>query len=98
MSIIGKMYKPSDNSYAVCLSDAHQSTSKQHYLSGTYYPGGEIRTPRQEVKILSEPFKIKILLDPCFNTKERTYTFILVECKRGLTHSVLFNERNIIKE
>lgn len=87
-SIIGKYYKPIDNSYSVNLTSASTFPyeNKQQYLAGNKY------FPYQICKIVSEPFvcKIKGYVDLVIEVK-----MILVEFD-NITSSVLYYEDSVM--
>lgn len=83
-NLLGKKYWPTDNSFAVCLTDGRLNYS----LSGNL-----CSQPKQpeETEVISDPYEVWLWPFgwgvPC------AYTFINVKCKRGLEHRVLFNVR-----
>lgn len=75
-SLIGKAYWPIDNSYAVCLFDG-----RNHHLAGNYSRKAEITT------IVSQPF---IMLVKTVVGKPKKMEMVLVKCRKGYIHSVMF--------
>lgn len=89
-SIIGKKYIPSDNSYAVnvtqcgdIIKDADRSS-----LAGDYL------TQAVECIIVSEPFLCNVITVRISNPKD-IRLMIMVDYD-GETHMVMFNKNNII--
>ena len=91
-SIIGKKYKPNDNSWSLNLTKSVNSTNRGNrivrgYLGGTYVTDSVI------CKIKSEPFEMQI---QALDRNPYPVTMVIVEYKKN-TYIVLFNESNIIE-
>ena len=67
----------SDNSYAICLADG-----KNYYLAGTSNTKATKIT-----KIIGEPFMAKVYVSAFKGLQKEE--MILVECEKGLIHSVM---------
>jgi len=95
-SIIGKKYRPNDNSYSICISDKiSYGNFSRHYLAGTDEGFGEQELPVIECTIISDPFKVNIT-NNVVNRKGTSY-FILVNDPEEKTHMVLFFVNCIVK-
>lgn len=88
-SIIGKKYKPDDNSWSLNLTKSGNGYNRviRGYLGGTY------RTDAVVCTIKSEPFKM-IVESGMYQVDTRT--MIIVEYNKS-SYTVLFNESNIIE-
>ena len=88
-SIIGKKYKPSDNSWSLNLTKSCNEFNRviRGYLGGTH------RTDAVICTIKSEPFKMSVESGV---HRVGTRTMIIVEYKRS-SYVVLFNKSNIIE-
>lgn len=91
-SLIGKKYRPHDNSWSINVTTCsnYPYKNKQGYLAGTH------NTSQKECIICSEPFD-------CYINKSVLH-FNLEICKMIMvnfnqeTHMVLFNESSVVKE
>jgi hypothetical protein len=90
MSIIGKKYIPSDNSWAVNITKAgdYPYKSEQSHLAGTY------NTNPKTTIIVSEPFMCNTLTTVRKDSKHK-HLMILVEFQEE-THAVLYDASNIV--
>lgn len=87
MDYIGKLYKTSDNSFAVNISDR----SKKSLLAGTLFP----QKQPQSATVICNPFPCQVRS----SSSKETYLvldMILVKDAEGNIHSVLFSPNNII--
>lgn len=89
--LIGKKYKPTDNSYSNCLSDAVSDlqSKPRHFLAGTKVGHKQITCT-----IISEPFEMLITRDVV--GKSDVLDFILVNDPDAKTHLVIFNYNDVI--
>ena len=84
MSIIGKTYIVTDNSYSLNLSKENESHVSDHaLLGGTFYE--RTVTP---VTILTEPFEMKI-------HNGNSYKMVIVKDDEGDVYTVLFSEHGL---
>lgn len=88
-SIIGKKYRPSDNSWSLNLTKSCNGFNRviRGYLGGTY------RTDAVICTIKSEPFKMKVESGIHF---VGTRTMIVVEYGKN-SYIVLFDKSNIVE-
>jgi hypothetical protein len=103
-SIIGRKYKPIDNSYSYCITDGHRYNAEKHYLAGIdkVIDEGEYERwvsdiPAKLVTILSEPFKVNIQVN--VSNEQVTYKeheMILVIDDLKYHHIILFYEKGLI--
>lgn len=88
-SIIGKKYRPSDNSWSLNLTKSCNEFNRviRGYLGGTYRTNAVICT------IKSEPFKMKV---ESGTRRVGTRTMIIVEYNKS-SYIVLFDKSNIVE-
>lgn len=90
-SLIGRLYWPTDNGYARCLTDPEY----EYLLGRTSIPG---REAAEQTTILLEPFDALVsYTSPVIGGKkvEETVKMVIVQCLRGHYHQVLFDERGL---
>lgn len=87
VTIIGKKYKPFDNSWGFNLTDQRLSELKNNYIAGTVASDGKI------VTIVTDPFELHII----WLNGHIVRSFVIVIDEAGNNHLTLYHPDWIIK-